>query len=150
MLRRDSIRLAFLAVLLAWGATGCEDSNKLAASAALVRPVQDVGELYRMYMLDRKKPPTKPEDFLRYQEANAAGYRQVKDGNVVVIWGVNLTDLAMEDSKDSQDEVLAYEKQVPTEGGTVLMKDRTIRHMTAEEFKAAPKAQGTTESAQKK
>jgi hypothetical protein len=38
------------------------------------------------------------------------------------------------------DKVLAYEKKVPTEGGAVLMQDGTVKQMTAEEFKAAPKA----------
>jgi len=126
------------------GLAGCGSDNSEAAKAeALVRPVQDVGELYRMYITDHKKPPTKPEDFRRYQEANPDGYRQVKDGDVVVIWGVALTDLSPEDSKDSADEVLAYEKKVPTEGGTVLMKNRTIQHMNADQFKAAPKATGS-------
>jgi hypothetical protein len=149
MLRRDQRRFLSVAVslgivaLLGLAVAGCGvDKSNDAREQALVRPVQDVGDLYRMYMLDHKKPPTKPDDFRPYQEANPDGYRQVKDGDVVVVWGVALTDLAPEGSTDSADEVLAYEKKVPTEGGTVLMKNRTLKHMTADQFKDAPKAAG--------
>src|SRR5262249_26786883 len=122
MFRGDHLRSMLLVGLLAGGVTGCGvDHSDEAKEVALVRPVQDVGDLYRMYMLDNKKPPTKPDDFRRYQDANPDGYRHVKDGEVVVIWGVKLTDLAPEGSADSAEEVLAYEKKVPAEGGTVLM-----------------------------
>ncbi len=41
------------------------------------------------------------------------------------------------------DAVLAYRKTVPEQGGQVLMQDGwTIKSMTADEFKAAPKAGG--------
>jgi hypothetical protein len=37
--------------------------------------------------------------------------------------------------------ILAYIKTVPDRGGNVLMEDgRTIKKLTAEEFRAAPKA----------
>ena len=132
----------FVALLLAGLSTGCGDVNEAAKSAAEVRPVQDVGDLYRMYMVEHQKPPASPDDFRPYQDANPEAFRAVKEGEVVVVWGVALTDLNPEGSKDSPDEVLAYEKKAPTEGGTVLMKDRTIRQMTANQFQAAPKAPG--------
>jgi hypothetical protein len=47
--------------------------------------------------------------------------------------------------KGSGDIVLAYEKKVPQEGGKVLMLNRTIKTMTADAFKSAPKA-GSPES----
>ncbi len=129
-----------LALLLAGLTTGCGNVNEAARSVAEVRPVQDVGDLYRMYMLEHKKPPASPSDFLPYQDASPEAVRAVKDGEVLVVWDVALTDLSPEGGKDAADEVLAYEKKVPTEGGTVLMKNRTIRQMTADQFQAAPKA----------
>ena len=130
-----SILVSILAV-----AAGCGDANRAAKDEALVRPVRDVGELYRMATLERKKPPTAPDDFRPFQDAAPEAYRAVLDGDVAVVWGASLTDLAPDESKDSPDEVLAYEKKVPAEGGTVLMKNRTARHMNADEFRVAPRA----------
>jgi hypothetical protein len=66
-----------------------------------------------------------------------AAYNAVNEGDVGVIWDVKLADTSPEGSTDSADEVLAFEKQVPTEGGEVLMKNRTVKKMTADELKAA-------------
>jgi hypothetical protein len=114
------------------------------SAASKPQPVEnlalnEVGDLYRLYVEEHQKPPTKPSDFTRYEQGFPLGYRQVKDGEVVVQWGAQLTDLA-DGSKDSADRVLAYEKKVPDQGGAVLMENRTLREMTAEEFKSAPKA----------
>ena len=57
-----------------------------------------------------------------------------------MLWGAKLNDLTEEGTNDSPDEVLAYLKDVPEKGGLVLMKNRKIKSMTPEEFKAAPKA----------
>lgn len=133
--RRSPLILLTLAL-----AAGCADANRAAKDEALVRPVRDVGELYRMATIERKKPPAAPVDFRPFQDAAPEAYRAVVDGDVVVVWGAALSDLAPDESKDSPDEVLAYEKKVPSEGGTVLMKNRTARHMTADEFRIAPKA----------
>jgi hypothetical protein len=48
-----------------------------------------------------------------------------------------LLDTDVEPSSPPSDDVLAYWKTVPEMGGPVLMLDRRIRTMTAEEFKAA-------------
>jgi hypothetical protein len=142
MFRQRWTRFPILACTLAGLASGCgvEEASKAEGD---VRPVKDVGKLYRMYALDHKKPPEKPTDLQPYQDAGPDGFQAVKNGDVVVVWGVTLTDLDLEDSKDSPDQVLAFEKKVPDEGGTVLMKNRTVRRMTAEEFKDAPKAGGS-------
>jgi hypothetical protein len=42
--------------------------------------------------------------------------------------------------------VLAYEKNVPNEGGRVLLLNRTIKTMTPEEFKAATRASTSNSS----
>jgi hypothetical protein len=103
--------------------------------------LQDVADLYRLYVETNKKPPQNVQDFARYEQGMPSGYWAIKRGNVVVQWGANLSDTSgLVSSSDSADEVLAYEKNVPTEGGDVLMKNRTIKRMTADEFKSATKA----------
>ena len=60
----------------------------------------------------------------------------IKSGDLIVHWGAPLSP---EDV--TADAVLAYVKPVPEQGGNVLMQDcKTIKTMTAAEFKTAPKA----------
>jgi hypothetical protein len=86
--------------------------------------LEDVGEAYRVFTI--MLCPT--------------GVRAMKQGEVVVLWGATLPDTGEEPGKADTPEVLAYQKQVPEQGGYVLLLNRTIRKMTADEFKAAPKA----------
>lgn len=62
----------------------------------------------------------------------------LKSGELVVAWGAPLVA-----DGGGADAVLAYVKSVPEQGGHVLMQDgRTIKPMTADEFKSARKAGG--------
>ncbi len=120
--------------------SGCGGNQAPSPQAIQEGPIRDVGTIYRMYSADRQKPPEKPDDFKIYEQAYPHGYKAVKDGAVVVNWGAKLTDLSEEGGQESSDEVLAYEKEVPENGGNVLMKNRTIRTMTPDEFKATKQA----------
>jgi hypothetical protein len=103
----------------------------------------EVGDLYRNVVLDTHKPPTKAADFAKYENGFPGGYRLVKEGEIVVLWGAPLEESAT-------GTVLAYEKTTPESGGFVLMQDtRTIKKMTAPEFQAAPKAPGTPDTKKK-
>ncbi|AMV36268.1 hypothetical protein [Planctomyces sp. SH-PL62] len=58
----------------------------------------------------------------------------------MVIYGAPLPDTKEEGGGSPNEEILAYGKDVPTKGGAVLLLNRTVRRMTADEFKAAPQA----------
>ena len=101
--------------------------------------MHEAGDLYRNVILDTQKPPTRVADFAKYENGFPSGYREVKEGNIVVLWGAPLVE-------SNSTTVLAYEKAAPESGGHVVMQDtRTVKKMTAEEFKAAPKAPGKAE-----
>jgi hypothetical protein len=107
-----------------------EGSPEIYSSAAL----SDVGGMYASYILDAKKPPAKKADFNRYENGYPTGLKELRSDNIIVFWGANLSD-------DASDKVLAYEKATPVSGGIVLMQDgKTIKKMSAEEFKSVPKA----------
>ena len=73
-------------------------------------------------------------ELTKYQMGWPSGYKSVKEGTIIVVWGAPLQE-------GVTDKVLAYEKQVAESGGFVLMQDgKTVKKMTADEFKAAPKA----------
>ena len=107
--------------------------------------LSDVGELYRFYTQEKKKPPKSEADFAPLGMMSPMGLNAIRTGEIVVRFGAALPDTGEEPGKGPGDEVLAYEKQVPATGGKVLMLNRTVRAMTAEEFKAA-KLAGTTSS----
>ena len=102
--------------------------------------LSDVAELYRGYTSLKKKPPTKISDFASMEMMSPIGYEAVRSGTIIVRMGAVLPDTGEEPGKGPGDEVLAYQKQVPESGGQVLMLNRTIRKMTAEEFKTAKMA----------
>lgn len=91
--------------------------------------------MLRLYQADNKgKAPAKAANLAKYETGFPSGYTNVRDGVIVVYWGAALAD-------GVTDKVIAYEKGTPDSGGYVLMQDGiTTKKMTAEEFKAAPKA----------
>ena len=60
----------------------------------------------------------------------------VRSGSIVVQYRTPY-DTSEEPTSANSDEVLAYPKNVPQNGGQVLMHDRRIKTMTADEFRAA-------------
>jgi hypothetical protein len=87
--------------------------------------------------IDTGRPPSKPDDLYPFLEgAQTAPSQGLAIGKYVVFWNVRITDM----TQGTSNTVLAYYKDVPSAGGPVLMGDATTKVMTAEEFKAAPKA----------
>jgi hypothetical protein len=143
MPRWTRFRTMTVIAAISLGAIGC-DGSSTSPQTVKERPIKQVGEIYRNYLRDTHKAPVSTKDFSRYAQMAPSGCQAVRDGSVKVFWGVALSDLSDAPSNDSADEVLAYEKEVPAEGGTVLMKNRTVRTMTSEEFSAAAKPAGAT------
>ena len=107
--------------------------------------LDDVGELYRVFTAQKKKAPTKLADFVPFEPMSPMGLQALQRGDVVVRFGATLPDTKEEPGVGPDDEVLAYEKDVPVSGGRALMLNRTIKTMTADEFKAV-KLAGTSSS----
>ncbi len=142
-MRREMVRLCCLGLL----AAGCGDSGNrpMTKDDVATLALSDVGEIYRMYTVDKKKPPARTADLTPLEPVNPTGLHAIESGDVIVRFGAVLPDTDEVPGKGTGDEVLAYQKEVPESGGKVLMINRTIRAMTAEEFKAA-KLAGTESS----
>lgn len=129
---------AGLALLVGMSA-GCNTSTELSPTDAEDSRhkmiMGEIGEMLKLYETDNKgKAPAKAANFSKYEAGFPTGYINVRDGIVVVYWGTKLAD-------GVTDKIIAYEKETPNSGGYVLMQDGiTVEKMTAEEFKAAPKA----------
>jgi hypothetical protein len=93
--------------------------------------LEQIGEIYHSYLTEKKRPPTKLADVTAYGTAFSEGMKAIKEGRCHVNWGLDVS------SPDAAAKVLAYEKDVPQQGGLVLMGNRTVKQMTAQEFQAA-------------
>jgi hypothetical protein len=130
-----------VALGLALLAGGCGPSSRpLTQEQGQEAILTQVGELCRLHQLTKGKPPDKAADLASVRSMAASGYAALRSGEVVLRYGAALPSTAEEPGQGPDDQVLAYFAEVPHGGGKVLMLNRTVRTMTAEEFKAAPKA----------
>ncbi len=119
---------------------GC--SSKPAAVAELAAApasLLELGDLLRSAAGANGRPPTGPSDLDAKQHLFPQAYKAVKNGDVVVLWGAPPKgEGAIE--KGEGNDIIAYEKNVPTEGGWVLLSAGSVKKMSAADFNAAPKA----------
>src|SRR5262249_31014369 len=115
-------------------------SRPLTRETAQETILTEVGDLCRLYQSAKGKPPDKTADLAPFRTVAASGYAALKSGEVVLRYGAALSSTAEEPGQGPDGEVLAYFADVPRGGGRVLLLNRAVRTMTAEEFKAAPKA----------
>jgi hypothetical protein len=91
--------------------------------------------IYRYIEYSKLAVPRKPDDFNDYVDSMPNALHRIKEGEYVVMWGVGRST-----APGAANQILAYEKKAPTEGGAVLLRDGTVKQMTPAEFNSAPKA----------
>lgn len=94
----------------------------------------DLRTLAQLYIFASQAgtPPKKVEDL---KELDAQTVKAIKEGDVIVVWNASA-------NTTPGGAVIAYEKDVPTRGGMAATFDGSVRQMTPQEFKAAPKVAG--------
>ena len=135
---KTPMRAAFLVAALALGCDGPSGDLPSRERGEELR-LEQVAEALRNFQLATGKPPKSLKE-LRSAPGDSGGADLVVSGAVVVAWNAPLPDTQEEGGASPNEEVLAYGKDVPAQGGPVLLLNRTIRRMTAEEFKAAARA----------
>ena len=127
-------RSAFIvlaALAMAW-LTGCGDAPKSVAGESRKDHLAEIGELMKSLGEEGKTPPGKMADLEAVEPMLPLAGPLIRSGEIVYLWG---TAYAAGSTK-----VAAYEKKTPAEGGWVVLQDGSVREMTADEFKTAPKA----------
>lgn len=146
---RFSAAMLAIAALAAAPAPGCGPPQSVSNSPEHydMGALEEVGQLYVSAYNAKKKPPASLKDCPK-ADLFMSGVNAIKGGEIVVYWGVVPTpgDAAAEGAS----EVVAYKADVPDKGGYVLLKDMSIKAMTPEEFKAAPKPSTPTSAGAKK
>ena len=122
------------AMLLLAVLAGCGKTETSQPAASAQTKLTEIGNMYRAYTKDHKKPPQKLSDFDHpYEPANIDGYAALRAGECVMIWGGSVP------GGSASATVVAYEKAAPESGGLVLFQDGTVKSLSAAEFKVAPK-----------
>jgi hypothetical protein len=99
-----------------------------------------VGGLVSSAASENRRAPQSLAEVAKFESTYPLGYAAVKSGDVVVIWGASVAAEGDVAAGRAGTNVIAYEKQTPTEGGLVLLENGNVKKMSADEFKAAPKA----------
>jgi hypothetical protein len=99
--------------------------------------LQDLKQLLRTAAKRAGHPPARLSDLDPFQSKYPEVYQSVKSGDLVVLWG---TPLKTEKDAGKPELVLAYGKDVPTDGGYVLTSAGNVTRMSAAEFASAPRA----------
>jgi hypothetical protein len=134
-------KMIFMACCLSILAPGCGGSNRtITPDQGREGVLNQVGSMYLAHQLAKNAAPLKLVDFNSVRAVAGNAYESIRTGEVVVRYGATLPDTNEEPGGSPSDEVLAFEKQVPESGGKVLLLNRTVKTMTADEFKSAKKA----------
>lgn len=114
--------------------TGCGGGDKTGPTAPTVdQTAGDVAEMLTEFTAATKRGPNSAADLTDAPASHPVGHAAVASGEYVVVWKVPV-------SPSGGANVLAYPKDAASSGGKVVMQDGSVKQMTAEEFKAAPKA----------
>jgi hypothetical protein len=136
--RNSSTRRAILRGSLGLILAGCGGAPEPTPMPPDEQGIKQFAELYRSYTKKNKRAPKSLKELNVRGQGYPGAVEMLQSGRIVVQWGAPLTP-----EGTSTDAVLAYLKEVPEQGGQVLLQDGwTIKTMTADEFKAAPKAGG--------
>jgi hypothetical protein len=124
------------------GTVGCGDNARQKKFSDLMY----LGLLYHEHQDKYSgRAPSKVEDLeevaIERQPKGKDALQGLKDGGYVFLWGAKLSDVR-KTAAGWSGTVLCYERDVPARGGLVVMVDAAVKTMTADEFKAAPKAEG--------
>lgn len=91
--------------------------------------------VYKYLDYSKAPPPKRLEDLTQYIDTLPNAFYRLQSGEFQLVYGVGMSS-----APAAANQVLAYEKKAPAEGGAVLFRDGAVKQMTAAEFAAAPKA----------
>ena len=125
------VRGAFVAVVCGL-AVGCGESKPAVSKEPGRDALKEVGQMLKSLADEGRKPPAKSAELEAVEPMLPTAGPMLREGTIVYLWGATYAaDI---------EKVAAHEKKVPAEGGWVLLQSGTVKEMTANEFKAAPKA----------
>jgi len=104
--------------------------------------LQEVMHLLHTAASTTGDPPAGLSDLDPFQKKWREAYNSVKSGDFIVLWGTPINwgkPSKMKGDVQEPEMVLAYGKDVPTDGGYVLTSAGRVTKMSAAEFASAPR-----------
>lgn len=128
-------RFVMWAVVCLVVAGGCRSgaSNKPASEGDNEQALKELGEVYQYLAYEKRNPPVRATDLEEHEGSLQVALPKVRSGELVVAWGAGYTP--------GSGGVLAYEKDAPTSGGKVLLRNGTVKQVSAAEFATALRTQ---------
>ena len=102
-----------------------------AAQRATGNDLRALATAYHDYIFKHNKPPTTAADLTPFASGDLIG--KVQSGAYMLHMNVDV----FKTPAGATNTVLGYERNVPTEGGVVVMADGSTPYLTREEFAAA-------------
>jgi hypothetical protein len=111
---------------------GCGGKEVIAPPATSGDGLRDLVSVYEYLEYSKLPPPARVEDLTGYVDSLPNALGRIQSGEYEVVWGATLAK-----SAPAAGGVLAFEKKASADGGAVLLRDGTVKQMTAAEFAAA-------------
>jgi hypothetical protein len=124
---------AFAALGLCLALTGTAHAQGAADKAKRTNDLKQIGIAYHAFNDANGKAPAKANDLLPFMENDKRLLGLLENKDIVFMFGVGIRDM----TDGTSNTVLAYDKDVPTKGGLVLMGDASVKTLTADDFKKA-------------
>ena len=115
---------------------GCSSRGANVTNAEMI-DLLEVGKLLRIAARQTGDPPAQLSDLEPFKAKYLEAYNAVNSGDFVVVWE---TPIEIGGDGGKPEMVLAYGKDVPTNGGYVLMSSGKVTKMSPTEFASAPRA----------
>jgi hypothetical protein len=103
------------------------------ADARTVNDLKQIGLAYYNCIDATNKPPAKAKDLAPYFENDKRILALLEKEDIVFFYNVGIAQM----TAGTSNTILAFEKDVPTKGGLVLMGDGSVKKVSAVEFKNA-------------
>lgn len=115
--------------------TGCGGEPPPPPAPSAEEGLKEMAKVYQYIEYSKLPPPQKAEDFRDHWDSMQASFDRVQQGEFIVVFGVGRSA-----APGAANQILVYEKKVPASGGAVLLRDGTVKQLSAAEFAATPKA----------
>ena len=115
------------------GGVGAPGGEPTAAQRAAGNDLKKLAIAYHDYIFQHNKPPANIADLAKFAPGDLIG--KVQSGTYTLQMNVDVFKVPA----GATNTLLGYERNVPTEGGVVVMGDGSTPYMTKEEFAAATK-----------